>query len=53
MDTYKIIPLCLGRIWRPRSNMVYGSGDDTVTAYPLISYYIEGNCSERRKMDAL
>lgn len=43
MDTYKIIPLCLGRIWRPRSNMVYGSGDDTVTAYPLISYYIEGN----------
>ena len=43
MDTYKIIPLCLGHIQRPRSNMVYGCGDDTVTTYPLISYYIEGN----------
>lgn len=41
MSIYKVIPLCLGHIQRPKTNMVYNCGDTTLTDFPLISYYLE------------
>jgi len=45
MATYKILPLHLGDITRPKSNMIYGYEGREVLDFPLIAYLLEG---ERR-----
>lgn len=42
MSTYKITPLHLGDITRPKSNMIYGYTGTEVLDFPLIAYYLEG-----------
>lgn len=43
MAAYRITPLCLGIIQRPKTNMVCDCGDRSIIDFPLIAYYIEGN----------
>ena len=42
MAIYTIVPLHLGDITRPRSNMIYGYGGEEMQDFPLIAYYLEG-----------
>ena len=42
MSLYKITPLHLGDITRPKSNMIYGYEGKEILDYPLIAYYLEG-----------
>ena len=42
MSLYKIKPLHLGDITRPKSNMIYGYKGTEVLDFPLIAYYLEG-----------
>ena len=42
MAIYTIVPLHLGDITRPRSNMIYGYDGNEVQDFPLIAYYLEG-----------
>ena len=42
MSLYKITPLHLGDITRPKSNMIYGYEGKDVHDFPLIAYYLEG-----------
>ena len=42
MSAYKITPLHLGDITRPKSNMIYGYEGSEVLDFPLIAYYLEG-----------
>ena len=42
MSLYKITPLHLGDITRPKSNMIYGYEGKEVQDFPLIAYYLEG-----------
>jgi glyoxylase-like metal-dependent hydrolase (beta-lactamase superfamily II) len=42
MSHYKITPLHLGDITRPKSNMIYGYEGAEVQDFPLIAYYLEG-----------
>ncbi|NLO98338.1 MAG: N-acyl homoserine lactonase family protein [Peptococcaceae bacterium] len=42
MSLYKITPLHLGDITRPKSNMIYGYQGTEVQDFPLIAYYLEG-----------
>ncbi len=42
MSTYKITPLHVGDITRPKSNMIYGYKGTEVQDFPLIVYYLEG-----------
>jgi N-acyl homoserine lactone hydrolase len=42
MSTYKITPLHLGDITRPKSNMIYGYEGKEVYDFPLIAYYLDG-----------
>ena len=39
---YKITPLHLGDITRPKSNMIYGYNGKEIMDFPIIAYYIEG-----------
>ena len=43
MSLYKIKPLHLGDITRPKANMIYGYKGTEVQDFPLIAYYLEGN----------
>ena len=42
MSLYKITPLHLGDITRPKSNMIYGYEGDEVLDFPLIAWYLDG-----------
>lgn len=42
MSTYKITPLCLGHITRPKKNFFYGYTGSEVLPYPLIAYFLDG-----------
>ena len=42
MNGYTITPIHLGTITRKKSNMLYGCGDDTLSDFPLIAYYLNG-----------
>ena len=42
MAIYTILPLHLGDITRPRSNMIYGYEGKEMQDFPLIAYYLEG-----------
>lgn len=42
MSTYKITPLCLGHITRPKKNFFCGYTGEDKHDYPLIAYYLEG-----------
>lgn len=42
MSLYKITPLHLGDITRPKSNMINGYEGTEVIDFPLIAYYLEG-----------
>lgn len=42
MSLYKIKPLHLGDITRPKSNMIYGYEGAEVLDFPLIAFYLEG-----------
>ncbi|NLL52072.1 MAG: N-acyl homoserine lactonase family protein [Peptococcaceae bacterium] len=42
MSLYKIKPLHLGDITRPKANMIYGYKGTEVQDFPLIAYYLEG-----------
>ena len=40
---YKITPLCLGHIQRPKTNMIYQCGDSAIQDFPLIAFYLEND----------
>ena len=40
---YKITPLCLGHIQRPKTNMIYQCGDSSIQDFPLIAFYLEND----------
>lgn len=42
MKTYKITPLCLGLITRPKKNFFYNYQGTEVEAFPVNAYYLEG-----------
>ena len=42
MSIYKITPLHLGDITRPKSNMIYGYEGKEILDFPIIAYYLEG-----------
>ena len=42
MSNYRITPLHLGDITRPKSNMIYGYEGAEVCDFPLVAYYLEG-----------
>ena len=42
MGTYKITPLHLGDITRPKSNMINGYKGKEILPFPLTAYYLEG-----------
>lgn len=45
MSSYKITPLHLGDITRPKANMIFGYDGKEILDFPLIAWYLEG---ERR-----